>query len=225
MRQRLKFVKEGPVRFIGHLDLMRTFQKTFRRANIPIAYSEGFNPHQIFSFAAALAVGVSSEGEYVDLKLTEDVPVEVIIAAVNGTTPPGIRIVDGVILQDKEPKAMAALSAASYVVDDLKGDITQEMLNELIAKDEIIVKKKTKKGKINDFDLRPGIFELFVAEGKIGMLLATGSEMNIKPEMIMKVLVESIDKPYERGDFVFHRVELFHKKEEGLKPLLDPKLG
>lgn len=224
MRQRLKFRKEGPIRFVGHLDLMRTFQKTFRRANIPIAYSEGFNPHQVFSFATALAVGISSEGEYVDLKLTQDVPVEVIMAAVNNTTPPGIHVEAGVILQDKEPKAMAALAAAQYHIDDYKQAITPAMIEALLKQSEVIVQKTNKKGKVKDFDLRPGIYDLQVEKGQVRMLIATGSEMNIKPEMILQVLLEKTDTPYERGDFAFHRKELFHRIDGDLQPLLVPKL-
>ena len=64
MRIRIKFRKYGVMRFIGHLDIMRYFQKAMRRANIDIAYSEGFSPHQIMSFAAPLGVGITSDGEY-----------------------------------------------------------------------------------------------------------------------------------------------------------------
>ena len=59
------------MKFIGHLDLMRYFQKVFRKAGLPVAYSQGFNPHQIMSFAAPLGVGLTSEGEYVDVEVTE----------------------------------------------------------------------------------------------------------------------------------------------------------
>ena len=68
----MKFSKYGPVKFIGHLDIMRYFQKAIRRANIPIAFSGGFSPHMIMSFAAPLGVGVTSAGEYFDMELTDD---------------------------------------------------------------------------------------------------------------------------------------------------------
>ena len=70
MKYRVKFSKNGPVRFVGHLDMMRYFQKAIRRAGLPIKYSEGFNPHQIMSFAAPLGVGVTSDGEYMDIELS-----------------------------------------------------------------------------------------------------------------------------------------------------------
>ena len=224
MRLRLKFKKEGPIRFVGHLDLMRTMQKTFRRAGIPIAYSEGFNPHQVFSFATALAVGVTSEAEYMDLKLTEDVHPEVLKVAINAAAPPGITIVDGVVIQDKEPKAMAALAAAKYVIEQHKDLITAEMIESFLVEDEAIVRKRNKKGKFNDFDIKPGIIEVTIEDNKIQMLIATGSQLNIKPEMVLTYVLNKAELTYDRGDFSFHRSELYHSID-GLKPLLIPKLG
>lgn len=224
MRLRLKFKKEGPIRFVGHLDLMRTMQKTFRRAGIPIAYSEGFNPHQVFSFATALAVGVTSEAEYMDLKLTEDVHPEVLKAAINAAAPPGISIVDGVVIQDKEPKAMAALAAAKYVIEQNKPLITAEMIESFLSDEEAIVRKRNKKGNINDFDIKPGIIEVTVEDNKIQMLIATGSQLNIKPEMVLMYVLSKADITYDRGDFNFHRSELY-QNNDGLKSLLIPKLG
>ena len=72
LKVRVKFSKEGAMKFIGHLDIMRYFQKAIRRANIPIAFSGGFSPHMIMSFAAPLGVGVTSAGEYFDMELTDD---------------------------------------------------------------------------------------------------------------------------------------------------------
>ena len=69
MKVRIKFSKYGPVRFLGHLDVMRYFQKALRRADIDVAYSGGFSPHQIMSFAAPLSVGHTSSGEYFDIEI------------------------------------------------------------------------------------------------------------------------------------------------------------
>ena len=72
MKVRIKFSKQGPMKFIGHLDVMRFFQKVMRRAEVKIRYSEGFSPHQIMSFAAPLGVGLTSNGEYLDIEVTDD---------------------------------------------------------------------------------------------------------------------------------------------------------
>ena len=73
MKVRIRFAKYGALKFIGHLDVMRYFQKAIRRADLPIAYSEGFSPHQIMSFAAPLSVGHTSEGEYLDIEVTSQI--------------------------------------------------------------------------------------------------------------------------------------------------------
>ncbi len=69
MKIRIKFSKQGNMRFIGHLDIMRYFQKAMRRADVDIRYSEGFSPHQIMSFAAPLGVGLTGSGEYLDIEV------------------------------------------------------------------------------------------------------------------------------------------------------------
>lgn len=223
MNVRMKFKKEGPIRFIGHLDLMRTFQKLFMRSGIPVAYSEGFNPHQIFSFATALAVGVSSEGEYIDLRLKEEVPVEVLIQVINAHAPRGIEMTDGVVLQAKEPKAMAALAAGRYMIRMNGTKVTQAMVDALMNSEEIMVQKKNKKGKIKDLDLKSGIYELKVEDDTIEMLIATGSAFNIKPELLLQKLYEVNELTFDRSEFDFHRVELYHEND-GLKSLLDTKI-
>ena len=92
MNVRVKFAKYGAVKFIGHLDVMRYFQKANRRAELNIVYSQGFNPHQIMSFAAPLGVGLTSDGEYVDLELHEMDTPEEMIARLNATMNEGFLI-------------------------------------------------------------------------------------------------------------------------------------
>ena len=74
MKVRIKFAKTGHMKFVGHLDTMRYFQKAIRRAELPVAFSGGYSPHMIMSFAAPLGVGTTSLGEYFDMELTETVP-------------------------------------------------------------------------------------------------------------------------------------------------------
>ena len=79
MKIRIKFAKTGVMKFVGHLDVMRYFQKAIRRAELPIAYSEGFSPHMLLSFASPLGVGISSPGEYFDMVLAEDMKTDEIV--------------------------------------------------------------------------------------------------------------------------------------------------
>ncbi len=219
---RLKFEKKlGPIRFVGHLDMMRTFQKVFMRSGIPVAYSEGFNPHQQFSFATALAVGISSEAEYIDLKLSEEVDLNELITSINEQAPLGIRITKGVVLPDKHPKAMAALRAAKYLVTfDNHTMLDHETIDNFLKEESIVVKKKNKKGKINDFDIRPGIFSLEALNDSYLMTIASGSQLNVKPEMVLTELYKSVGKELTRSDYSLHRIELYHEND-GLKSLID----
>lgn len=93
MRIRIKFRKFGAMKFIGHLDMMRYFQKCMRRAEIDIAYSEGFSPHQIMSFAAPLGVGVTSDGEYLDIEARSTLSSEESLRALNEVMAEGVEIV------------------------------------------------------------------------------------------------------------------------------------
>lgn len=140
---RVKFKKCGPVRFIGHLDVMRYFQKTIRRADIDVAYSTGFSPHQIMSFAAPLSVGLESNGEYMDVQVNSlplpegksfstdaitnemlaDTAPEIVVAGCkeimdrfNRASVPGIEVLSVIVLPENAGNAMASVAAASYTV-------------------------------------------------------------------------------------------------------------
>lgn len=209
MKVRLKFTKTGPIRFVGHLDLMRTFQKIFRQSSIPIAYSEGFNPHQIFSIAAPLSVGVTGEGEYLDMKLTQKCTPEDLIAQINLSCPRGLSIIEAVELDEKETSAMASVAAAKYIITQNKQIIKQEIIDALSQKENLIITKKTKKGKIKEMDIKPGIINAAVLDGKIVLTLSTGSVFNVKPDAVLRLLVEEAGQDYNPFDFSIHREDLY----------------
>lgn len=208
MRLRIKFKKYGPLRFIGHLDVMRFFQKAVRRAGVDVAYSGGFSPHQIMSFAAPLGVGLESNGEYMDIEVHSITSCEDVKKSLNDASVPGIEIVSVKILPEKAGNAMASVAAASYTVRFREGrepdflrkkqmdDIdVSAVLVEFMAKDSILFTKETKKG-VREVDLRPGIYE-FVWDSKkeaFSMLLDASSAGNIKPAQVFEALLA------ERGE-------------------------
>lgn len=198
---------------------MRAWQKIFRRSQIPIAYSEGFNPHQIFSIASPLAVGITSDGEYLDLKLSvETYDLTLLIQQVNAVCPEGLNVIDAVELGDKAIAGMAACYASSYVIT-LSQELAQLIeqsgkIEAFFNQETIIVSKKNKKGKFNDLDLKSGIYTFVIESATtIKLMLATGSTLNVKPELVMTALMEychvelSIftDKLY----YWMHRVDIF----------------
>ncbi len=109
MRLRIKFKKYGPIRFIGHLDVMRFFQKAIRRAGIDVAYSNGFSPHQLMAFAAPLGVGLASNGEYMDIEINSMVSCQDIRERLNHVSVPGIEVLSVKQLPDSAENAMASV--------------------------------------------------------------------------------------------------------------------
>ena len=115
MKVRIKFSKYSSMIFIGHLDMMRYFQKAMRRAEIDISYSQGFNPHQIMSFAAPLGVGIYSNGEYVDIQVESATTSKDMMKALNGVMAEGVEVLSVKKLPDDAKNAMASVAAASVL--------------------------------------------------------------------------------------------------------------
>lgn len=198
MKIRIKFRKYGVMKFIGHLDIMRYFQKAIRRAEIPIAYSTGFSPHQIMSFAAPLGVGLCSNGEYLDVVCNKPLSMsgEQMKAALNMVMVAGIDIVSVRALPEDAGNAMASVAAARYTVCFREGyepafdwvSQVPEFYNQLT----IPVIKKTKKS-TKELDLKPAIYELSVKEisGKpmLEMLVDASSAGNIKPALVLEAFL------------------------------------
>ena len=120
MKTRVKFSKEGNLRFVGHLDMMRYFQKANRRAELPVAYSEGFHPHQIMSFAAPLGMGLEGKAEYFDLRIAEEgasgLHSEEAVERLNREMAEGVKILSFLKLPDDSPNCMSIVHAADYEI-------------------------------------------------------------------------------------------------------------
>ncbi|MBC7959235.1 MAG: DUF2344 domain-containing protein, partial [Vallitaleaceae bacterium] len=203
-------------------DLMRAFQKIFRKSGIPIAYSGGFSPHQVFSIAAPLPVGMTSEGEYLDLKLETTYDLEKLLTAIQGSCPKGLIIQSVVVLDEEEIPAMAAVSAAKYRIHQREPFFTAEKISDFASRDSIVIRKKTKKGLWLDFDIKPGILQITpTTDNNVLMTLASGSVLNIKPEAVFEAYCEFIGQSYEPRNFLIHRLELYHGDTD-LIPLSTP---
>ena len=182
MKIRIKFSKHGNTKYVGHLDIMRYFQKAIRRSGIPIKYSEGYSPHQIMSFAAPLGLGVESDAEILDIETTEYVDRDIAIAKLNEVMCEGIEILDWRQLEDNAKPAMSQVASADYLVlCDVK-DLSS------LNKDEIIVLKENKKGETKPVDIKPMIYDIHTVPGGVFMHIAQGSAQNLKPDTVIKVL-------------------------------------
>lgn len=194
MKLRIKFAKHGAMKFIGHLDMMRFFQKAVRRAGIDIRYSEGFSPHQIMSFAAPLGVGVESDGEYMDIEVCSMTSAGEIKEALNGVMVEGVEILSVTVLPDNARNAMASVAAASYRLRMKEGGFPVEDLADRLAafyaQPSIPYTKETKKGP-QQTDLKPGIRALRAEEdGSVSMLVNAGSSGNIKPAAVWEAFCD-----------------------------------
>lgn len=216
MKARIKFRKNGVMKFIGHLDIMRYFQKAIRRAEIPIAFTSGYSPHMIMSFANPLGVGLTSDGEYFDIELTESIASKEAVRRLNEQMVDGMEIVSFVqIPDDKKSKGMSIVAGADYLSSVKNGRLPEDLAEKLeafYAQNEICVVKKTKKSE-KEVDIRPMIYKLECRDGKIYMRVAAGSVQNLKPELVTEAFVRYLGMDAEEVTFTHHRLETFAKSE------------
>lgn len=236
MKARIKFRKYGNLRFIGHLDVMRHFQKLMRRAGIPIAFTGGYSPHMVMSFASPLGIGLTSDGEYADIELTEPIESGEAVRRMNAVAAEGIEIMSfREISAEKKMTAMAIVAAADYLVRD-KNDMELEMsvsdkcqsefggvqkspffdgwehcLAEFSAQSEIRVLKQTKRSE-EVVDIRPMIYCLEARGDTIYMQLAAGSVKNLKPDLVMDAFIAFAEEKTSwkiKLPLAYHRLELY----------------
>ena len=205
------------MKFIGHLDIMRYFQKAIRRAEIPIAFTSGYSPHMIMSFANPLGVGLTSDGEYFDIELTESIASKEAVRRLNEQMVDGMEIVSFVqIPDDKKSKGMSIVAGADYLSSVKNRSLPEDLAEKLeafYAQNEICVVKKTKKSE-KEVDIRPMIYKLECRDGKIYMRVAAGSVQNLKPELVTEAFVRYLGMDAEEVTFTHHRLETFAESED-----------
>ena len=222
MKVRVKFRKNGAMKFIGHLDIMRYFQKAMRRAHIPIAFSGGYSPHMIMSFAHPLGVGLTSDGEYFDMELTEPIASTEAISQLNETMAEGMEVVGFVeIPSDKRSAGMSIVAAADYRCILKKGKLPDhdiELAESFYAQPEIMIMKKTKRSE-KMVDIHPMIYSFEANEQGFGMQVATGSVQNLKPSLVMEAFLNYINVSAKEISFYYHRTEIYAETNQGLETL------
>ncbi|ROR29272.1 radical SAM-linked protein [Mobilisporobacter senegalensis] len=236
MKARIKFSKSGSMKFIGHLDVMRYFQKAFRRCGINVEYSKGYSPHQIISFAAPLGVGLTSDSEYLDVQLSSSDSSKEMIKQINAVMSEGFNILSFKELSDDSKNAMSIVAAADYLISLKDGyeftDDFEGRFSDFISQDTITILKKTKKSETM-MDIKPFIYqtafkktEFFKKTGRndneaasvadvyengtvVYLQLATGSVTNIKPELVMDAFCQYAGIVFNEYAFQYHRLEVY----------------
>ena len=232
MKIRVRFSKTGNMKYVGHLDTMRYFQKAVKRAGLDIAYTEGFSPHPVMSFALPLGVGVTSEGEYMDIRVNSSRSSAESVAALNSVMTEGFGVSDYVRLPDDSKKGMTLVFAADYTISiNEDGAFTPEKdiwegIEASFWKGSDII-EALKKGKHGEtlMDIKPLIHFIKSEynlenprDSKIYMRLAAGSRNNLKPDLVLEEGLKFFGKAFEITDFNIHRTELLN---EDLVPLKD----
>ena len=186
MRMALEFVKKDAAAFISHLDLQRAFSRAIRRSGMPVKLSEGFNPHYVVSFASALALGVPSECECVEMQLAREVSPGEFLQAMKAALPPGLAAKRAVRLKEDAPKLMAALNEAEYIAVLENADLTavETAIREIIASESLVVTRVVK-GVEKKIDIRPMITSLILSGDTLVMRLSAAQEKSLRPDMLM----------------------------------------
>ena len=233
MKVRVRFTKEGNLRYLGHLDIMRYFQKAIRRADIDIAYSQGFNPHQILSFASPLGLGMTSEGEYFDAEFNSSEDSEIMLNKLNAVMVPGICCTSYKVIPDgNKYNAMASLYAASYelsLYDSVTCDIEKsgcvnELWNTFLSQNEIIITKQTKKNLV-DVDIKQMMINCDYADGTFSLFLNAGSAQSLKPITVIDSFLKfanydkSAEELFIEDELKIRRIDQFTLEGENIVSL------
>ena len=199
------------MKYIGHLDVMRYFQKALRRAEFDTTLSGGFSPHMIMSFAAPLGVGITSEGEYFDLEVASVMPSEEMERRLNDVMADGISVLSvRQIPDDKKFGGMRLLAAADYLVTPkyLPHPDVAESIPAFLEQTEILLEKKTKKGS-KIMDIRPLIYRLEAREDAFYLFVSQGSANNLRPEFVIEKLFAFAGKTLPEHSLKIHRLDLY----------------
>ena len=229
MRYLTKFTKEENIKFISHLDVLKTIQKNIRRAGLPVEFSQGFNPHMNTSIAQPLSVGVYSSGEYMDMILTTETDEQEIVDKLNATAPSGIKYISALAIpytigEKKVPQAMALIDAARYTIGIKYSDVSelQEEMTNLLQAETWNTIKKSKKGE-REVDLTMLIHEFtFWIEGEflvLNVLISTGSREHLSADLLVQYIQEKTSNALLDTFINIKREEMYFYKDEELVPL------
>jgi len=207
MRIRITFSKQGALRYTGHLDLHKLWERAARRAELPLAYSQGFHPQPKMNFATALPLGFSSLCEVLDMRLEHDLPLDGLRERLNATLPSGIQVLNIEQVDERAPALQTQVASAEYEVRMIESGFGADMkrrIEEVMATESIIRTRREKQ-----YDLRPLIEELSLAGDKIFMRLAAREGATGRPEEVLDVLGVAFEETrIERTKLFFNLVKV-----------------
>lgn len=220
MRAMIRFGKQPRLRFISHLDMQRFFQRAVNRTGLPIAWTQGFNPHPVMSFGSALALGWTSEYEVIDIKLSAPMGRKRTEDAMRAALPEDIPVLEVRMVDDKHPAPMALVRMSDYRVT-LTGDTAQVTLDQIpafLAQEVVTTVKKTKSGE-KEINARPMVLSIDPTEDGFCARMMPTEQQSLKPELLVGLLAQmaGVEAPESR----VHRLTLLGENESGeILPLM-----
>lgn len=190
----VRFSKTGPLRFVGHLDLARAVDRVVRRAGIPVAYTEGFNPRAKIAFAAPLPVGAAGTAELCAIDLAQSAQADDLAKSLCRELPAGMQIIEVAVRRRGRRSPLADLSRAGYGLRLVRNGVSQAQVSAAVARllgsDEVPALRRTKRGE-QWVNLRPGIVELHypaVEADTLHAVLGIGDEDIAKVDEVIAAL-------------------------------------
>lgn len=212
MRMIAEFEKMGRMSWFSHLDLQNTMQRALRRAQLPVAYSQGFNPHVLTSFATALSVGCQSRGEVMEVEMTGEISPEEFVEKLNACLPDGLKVRRCAPVPDSAPALMAKVAEAGYDITAPNADLTQAV--EAFLKAEEVMVEKRSKTKTRLVNIRPMVHEITCAfdgkDSRLSMVLEQTNANALKVELVMQALAPE-------QEFRFVRTALYAAGSDGAR--------
>jgi radical SAM-linked protein len=226
----IKYTKVDRMKFISHLELIRVIERALRRADIPLRFSQGFNPHPKISFASPLSVGVSSEGEYMTVEVNEKIDLGRFKDRLNSELPEGIKFIKCKYIDSKSKSLMSLVEYGTYIVKcntkrEYKKNEIEKILTNFLNRNEILFKKRGKRNKVKIINIKKLIKNMSVlsVEKKdiiFRITLSTGSRGNLKPDIVIEKLAENTELAIDLQKIRVHRLEtFFFENKKGLVPL------
>ncbi|MDR1696062.1 MAG: TIGR03960 family B12-binding radical SAM protein [Endomicrobium sp.] len=188
MRLRLRFSRKGRLRFVSHLEQIEVFRRAARRSGLPVAYTAGFSPQVKSSYGPPVSVGQESMSEYMELYFTQKVDIENVKDKISAVLPEGFKLISAKRVPLKFPAIDILSNVAEYNIED--SGISQSDIDAFLSAETITV-EKIKKGKVTYIDAKPVIKSFTSENGVVKLFLRFGSGKTVKPEMILKKLLEN----------------------------------
>src|SRR5665648_479673 len=217
---RVKYCKEGPIKYISHLNLAQVFTRILRRADIPVVKSEGFNPRFRISFGPPLPLGISSTSEYLDIRLKEEIKTEELVEKLNRALPQGLKILRAKIIPPSTGSLVKIIDKASYIItlklkeelldsaDKNQEDKLKKLQQEIeknnkrfLNLDEVIVEKQTKNG-IKRVDIKSSILDIKVQKFespilKLSLGIRISQQGNLNPRYVAKAWISNFTNNFK----------------------------